>query len=70
MSTSLPFLSVVVPAYNRPAGLTALFAALEEQSYPPYRFEAEVPAILSALLERLGEREAGEGWDLERIVDE
>lgn len=39
MSASLPFISVVVPAYNRPDGLKALIAALEEQSYPPYRFE-------------------------------
>jgi 23S rRNA (adenine2030-N6)-methyltransferase len=37
---------------------------------PPYRFEAEAPAILSALLERMGEREDGEGWDLARISDE
>ena len=39
MSGSLPFISVVVPAYNRPAGLRALLDALAEQSYPPYRFE-------------------------------
>ena len=28
---------------------------------PPYRFEQEVPPILAALLDRLGEREAGRG---------
>lgn len=39
MSTSFPFVSVVVPAYERPAGLEALVGALAEQSYPPYRFE-------------------------------
>jgi 23S rRNA (adenine2030-N6)-methyltransferase len=37
---------------------------------PPFRFETEVPAILSALVDRLGDREAGEGWDLARICDE
>lgn len=36
---SLPFLSVVVPAYNRPDGLMALLECLAEQSYPPYQFE-------------------------------
>ncbi|MDB5102143.1 MAG: glycosyl transferase family 2 [Cyanobacteria bacterium RYN_339] len=42
MSGSLPFISVVVPAYNRPHGLAALLDALAEQSYPPYRFEVLV----------------------------
>lgn len=42
MSNSLPFVSVIVPAYNRPDGLRALLDALEEQSYPPYRFEVLV----------------------------
>lgn len=42
MTDSLPFLSVVVPAYNRPEGLEALIEALTEQSYPPYRFEVIV----------------------------
>jgi 23S rRNA A2030 N6-methylase RlmJ len=37
---------------------------------PPYRFEQEVPAILEALLERLGDREAGEGVSIRRIADE
>jgi 23S rRNA (adenine2030-N6)-methyltransferase len=37
---------------------------------PPYQFEHEAPAILSALLERLGAREDGEGWDLARVADE
>ena len=31
---------------------------------PPYRFEAEAPAILAALLERLGEAGAGAGCDV------
>ena len=39
MTASFPFVSVVVPAYQRPAGLEALFGALAEQSYPSYRFE-------------------------------
>ena len=30
---------------------------------PPYRFEQEVPPILAALLDRLGDREAGESAD-------
>jgi 23S rRNA (adenine2030-N6)-methyltransferase len=37
---------------------------------PPYRFEQEVPAILEALLERLGDREAGEGVAVRRVADE
>jgi len=37
---------------------------------PPYRFAAEAPAILAALLARLGTGEAGAGVALERIADE
>jgi 23S rRNA (adenine2030-N6)-methyltransferase len=37
---------------------------------PPYRFEQESPAILAALLDRLGDREPGEGVSVRRIVDE
>jgi 23S rRNA (adenine2030-N6)-methyltransferase len=37
---------------------------------PPFRFEAEVPAILAALLERLGDREPGEAAGLLRLADE
>ena len=37
---------------------------------PPYRFEQEVPAILAALLDRLGDREPGEVAVVRRIVDE
>jgi 23S rRNA (adenine2030-N6)-methyltransferase len=37
---------------------------------PPYRFEQEVPAILTALLDRLGQREPGERAEVRRIVDE
>jgi 23S rRNA (adenine2030-N6)-methyltransferase len=37
---------------------------------PPYRFEQEVPAILDALLDRLGNREPGESAGIRRIVDE
>jgi len=37
---------------------------------PPYRFEQQVPAILTALLDRLGDREPGEAATVRRIVDE
>ncbi len=37
---------------------------------PPYRFEAEAPPILAALLDRLGTREAGEGCSVMRLADE
>ena len=37
---------------------------------PPYCFEQEVPAILTALLDRLGDREPGESVALRRIADE
>jgi 23S rRNA (adenine2030-N6)-methyltransferase len=37
---------------------------------PPYRFEEEARAVLAALLERLGTRETGEGWDVTRLADE
>ena len=37
---------------------------------PPYRFEQEVPAILAALLDRLGDREPGATAAVRRIVDE
>jgi 23S rRNA (adenine2030-N6)-methyltransferase len=37
---------------------------------PPWKFEAEGGAILAALLARLGNREPGEGWAMQRIADE
>lgn len=37
---------------------------------PPYRFEQEGGSILAALLERLGTREAGEGWAITRLAEE
>jgi 23S rRNA (adenine2030-N6)-methyltransferase len=37
---------------------------------PPFRFEQEMPAILDALLSRLGDREPGEAVHLERLADE
>ncbi len=37
---------------------------------PPYRFEQEADAILAALLGRVGERGAGEGRQVLRLVDE
>jgi len=37
---------------------------------PPYRFEEEVPSILDALLQRLGDREPGERASVQRLTDE
>ncbi|RAI60829.1 23S rRNA (adenine(2030)-N(6))-methyltransferase RlmJ [Roseicella frigidaeris] len=37
---------------------------------PPWHFEAEGGAILATLLERLGEREPGEGWAMTRLAGE
>jgi 23S rRNA (adenine2030-N6)-methyltransferase len=37
---------------------------------PPYRFEEQARPLLAALLDRLGDREPGEGTDLARLVDE
>jgi 23S rRNA (adenine2030-N6)-methyltransferase len=37
---------------------------------PPFRFGEEAPAILAALLDRLGEHEAGDGTALIRLADE
>ena len=37
---------------------------------PPYRFETDAMPILAALLDRLGMREAGEGVEMIRLVDE
>jgi 23S rRNA (adenine2030-N6)-methyltransferase len=37
---------------------------------PPYRFEQDIPPILTALLDRLGNREPGEGAAITRLVDE
>ena len=37
---------------------------------PPYRFESDAAPMLAALLERLGAREAGEGFSIDRLADE
>ncbi len=37
---------------------------------PPYRFETEAQPILAALLDRLGDGEAGAGFTVERLADE
>ncbi len=37
---------------------------------PPYRFEAEMPALLDALLQRLGDGEPGQGTALIKLADE
>jgi hypothetical protein len=42
MNGSLPFISVVVPARDRPGELAALFSAISEQSYPTSAFEVLV----------------------------
>ncbi len=36
----------------------------------PQHFEAEGGAIMEALLERLGDGEAGAGWRMQRVADE
>ncbi|WP_158743623.1 23S rRNA (adenine(2030)-N(6))-methyltransferase RlmJ [Acidisphaera sp. L21] len=38
--------------------------------HPPYRWHEEWPAVLAALLDRLGDREFGEGWSADRVTDE
>lgn len=59
MNPSVPFISVVVPAYNRPDGLKALLDALAEQSYPPYRFEVLIcdDGSMPPLAERVAVKE-------------
>lgn len=42
MAQALPFLSVVIPAYQRPDGLAKLLVALADQSYPLEAFEVLV----------------------------
>lgn len=42
MTRALPFISVVVPAHNRPTQLGALLSAIAEQSYPTAAFEVLV----------------------------
>jgi 23S rRNA (adenine2030-N6)-methyltransferase len=37
---------------------------------PPFRFEAEVPPILTALLARLGDGEPGAGVAVDRLAQE
>lgn len=37
---------------------------------PPWGFEAEAGAVLSALLERLGAGEPGQGWAVTRVAEE
>ncbi len=37
---------------------------------PPYRWEEEWPPLLAALLDRLGDREYGEGWSVTRLTNE
>ena len=38
--------------------------------HPPYRWDMEWPPLLAALLDRLGDREPGEGTAVERLTDE
>jgi 23S rRNA (adenine2030-N6)-methyltransferase len=37
---------------------------------PPYRWDQEWPPMMTALLDRLGDREPGEGWSVARLTDE
>ena len=37
---------------------------------PPYGWEEEWPPLLAALLNRLGDGEAGEGWSVRRLTEE
>ncbi len=37
---------------------------------PPWRFQAEAGPILAALLNRLGDRERGEGWSAQVLASE
>ena len=37
---------------------------------PPFLWEQDWPPLLAALLERLGERESGEGWGAARLTEE
>jgi len=37
---------------------------------PPHRFETELPPLVAALLDRLGNREQGEAAEVRRIADE
>jgi 23S rRNA (adenine2030-N6)-methyltransferase len=37
---------------------------------PPYRFAEQAAPVLAALLDRLGDRDAGAGMALTRLVDE
>ncbi len=38
--------------------------------HPPYRWAEEWPPLLAGLLDRLGDRERGEGWSVARVTDE
>ena len=38
--------------------------------HPPFQWDVEWPPLLAALLARLGEREPGEGFAVERLTDE
>ena len=37
---------------------------------PPFQWEDDWPPLLAALLDRLGDREAGEGWAVRRLTEE
>ena len=41
-SVDVPFISVIVPTYNRPEALSQCLAALAAQDYPPERFDVIV----------------------------
>ncbi len=38
--------------------------------HPPFRWDAEWPDVLEALLARLGDGEPGQGWSAQRVTEE
>ncbi|MEB3196844.1 MAG: glycosyltransferase [Candidatus Sericytochromatia bacterium] len=58
MTGTLPFISIVVPAFGRPAALAALLEALADQSYPTGSFEVLVAddGTVPPLAEQLPQR--------------
>ena len=38
--------------------------------HPPFRWTEEWPALMAALLDRLGNGETGQGWSVNRVTDE
>lgn len=64
MAQALPFISVVVPAFQRPEGLRRLLEALAEQSYPPTAFEVLIAddGSVPPLSSQIEARQYGLSW--------